>query len=166
MNRRGNVFDSIGIVVSVFTVGVLCLIGVFFIQQVYAGITSSTNIPTEATGMVTTLNNDIGWVLDFFILMMFVAMPIASMLLAFFNNIHPLFFWASIGVTMLVVIIGSAFGDSFVSIMNSGSLTTAASELPMSTMIFSHFGVYSLFVILLIGAGVFVKSRQSSGGYA
>lgn len=165
MNRRGNVFDSVGIIITLFTVGILCLIGVVFIQQVYAGITSSTGIPATATNMVTDMNTDVGWVLDFFILMMLLAMPVASMLLAFFNNIHPLFFWASIGITMLVIIIGSAFGDAFVGVMNSDGLSAGTAVLPMSSFIFSHFGMYSLFVILLIAAGVFVKSK-SAGGYA
>ena len=86
-----------------------------------------------------------------------------SMLLAFFNNIHPLFFWASLGLTMLMVIIGSAFGDSFTSIANDTSFLGVTAQMPYSTIIFSHFGMYSLFVVLVIAAGVFVKSRSQAG---
>lgn len=164
MNRRGNIFDSVGIIVTVFTIAILCVVGVLFVQKLYVGITSTTGLPSTATNMVTDMNTDIGWVLDFFIAMLFIAMPIGSMLLAFFNNIHPLFFWASIGVTMLVIIIGSAFGDAFVSFMNSDTITGATSEMPITTTIFNHFAMYSLFVVLIIAAGVFVKSRQI-GGY-
>lgn len=164
MNRRGNVMDSIGIIITVFTVAILCLVGVLFIQKLYDGITGTAGLPSTATNMVTDMNTDIGWVLDFFIAMLFISMPIASMLLAFFNNIHPLFFWASLGLTMLVVILGAAFGDAFVSVMNSDTISSASSEMPITTTIFSHFGMYSLFVVLVIAAGVFVKSRQI-GGY-
>lgn len=163
MNRRGNVFDSIGIIVTIFSVAILCLIGVLFVQNVYNGIVGTPDLPPTATNMITDMNNDTGWVLDFFVAMMFLAMPIASMLLAFFNSIHPLFFWASIGVTMLVVIIGAAFGDAFVSFMNADTMLSAAAEMPITTTIFSHFGMYSFFVVLVIAAGVFVKAR---GGYA
>jgi hypothetical protein len=164
VNRRGNFFDSFAIIITIFTIGILCFIGVLFVNQFTDGITGTTGLPTEATAIATSVDDDIGWVLDFFVMMMLMAMPIGSMLLAFFNNIHPLFFWASIGLTMLVVIVGAAFGDAFTAMINTDTFSGVVGQLPMSTWVFNNFGMYSLFVVLIIAAGVFVKSR--SGGYS
>lgn len=163
MNRKGNVMDAIGIIILIFSVGLLCWVGVLFINGFNDGIQATTGLPSAATTMSAGVDTNIGWVLDFFVLMMFLALPIVSMLLAFFNNIHPLFFWASLGVTMLVVIVGSAFGDAFMSVANDSTFAGVATQMPYSTLLFNHFGMYSLFVVLIIGAGVFVKSRSALG---
>lgn len=163
MNRAGNIMDGVGILVAIFTVGILCLVGVLFINELNTGISGTSGLPSTATSMTADMNSNIGWVLDFFVLMMFLSLPIVSMLLAFFNNIHPLFFWASLGITMLLVIIGSAFGDSFVNITNDPTLGGVSAQMPYSTLLFSHFGMYALFVVLVIAAGVFVKARSGLG---
>lgn len=155
--------DGVGILVTIFTIGILCFVGVLFINELNDGISGTTGLPSEATDMTADLDTNIGWVLDFFVVMMFLALPIVSMLLAFFNNIHPLFFWASLGITMLLVIIGSAFGDSFVSITSDATLGAVSAQMPMSTLLFNNFGMYSLFVVLLIAAGVFMKARSGLG---
>ena len=136
-----------------------------FFNKVQDGISSISGVEPVADQMITDWDNNLGWVLDFFIIMMLLAMPIASMLLAFFNNIHPLFFWASLGVTMLLVIMGSAFGDSFTAIANDGNISPVASQMPMSTLVFNNFGIYAFLCVLIIAAGVFVKTRSALGYY-
>ena len=163
MNRAGNIMDGFGILTTIFTIGILCYVGVLFINGFNDGIQASPNLPSAATNISSGVDSDIGWVLDFFILMMFLSMPIVSMLLAFFNNIHPLFFWASLGVTMLLVIVGSAFQDSFVNLISGSTFGGVSAQMPWSTILFSHFGMYALFVVLVIAAGVFVKARSALG---
>jgi len=92
MNRQRNIMDGLAILVTIFSIGILCYVGVLFINGFNDGIQATTGLPTAATSISAGVDSNIGWVLDFFILMMFLALPIVSMILAFFNNIHPLFF--------------------------------------------------------------------------
>lgn len=165
MNRRGNIFDGFGIIITVFIVGIAGLIGITFITGFANGIISTPNMPPVATSMTNNLSGNVGWVLDFFILMLFIAMPLTSMILAFFNNVHPFFFWSSIGVVMLLVILGGTFSDSWIQTINDPNLSAASAQLPMSNFIFSNYAIYAFFVVLIISGGIFIKAKNNGGGY-
>lgn len=159
MNRRGNMFDAFQIVPMLFIIGILTVIAIMFMSSVKTAFTG-----TDAETLTTTVDTQAVWTLDFFFMMLLVSLPLASMILAFFNNIPPFFFWASIGIIMLAVILGSAFGDAWTSFVASGDSATAAARMPMMNLVLTNFGVYTFLCILIIAAGIFIKT-QNPGGY-
>lgn len=165
MNNRGNIFDAFTIVYMLFAVAIILVVGIIFVSKLSDAFDNDT-IPDRAKGMASDVDGQAGWVFDFLLLMLLVCLPLGSMILAFFNDIPPLLFWASIGVSMLVIILGSAFGDAWVTMVSDGGeLGLAASRMPMTSTVFNHFGVYAFFAVLLIIAGVFVKSKSNVGYY-
>ena len=60
-------------------------------------------------------------------------------------------------------LVGSAFQDSFNNLISGSTFSGVSAQMPWSTLLFSHFGMYALFVVLVIAAGVFVKARSALG---
>lgn len=164
-NKKGNLFDAIPILITVFVLGFVFVVAL----NMFSAINESTDqLPnstefTKAKEIGTFTNDNIAWVLDFILLMMFITLPVGSMILAFFNNIPPFFFWASIGVILIVLIIGGILQDSWSESYKVDSFKLQADRMPMTTYILNNYIIYSLLVIIIIAGGVFVKTRSQIG---
>lgn len=165
MNKQGNLFDGVYIVYWLFIIAFLFVIAVIIVTAIYDGVTGTPGMSSEAVSKVTTINNQVGWTLDFVFLMLLLSFPMASMILGFFNNVSPFLFWGVIGITMLVVILAGAFSDAWISFSTSSTTTAAVSRLPMTKVVLDNFAIYALLCIILIAGGVFFKTK-GSGGFA
>lgn len=163
MNRRGTLMDAFPALVSVFLFAMTCVVVVYFIGTFNTAMQAS-DVSQDAKDLTDNWNDQVPWVFDFLIVMLMVALPIVSLILAFFNNIHPLLYWASMGLSLILVIVGSSIGEAWNAVTDTGTLTSSASNLPMTDWILSHFALYAIFCIIVIGYGVFVKTRNA-GGY-
>lgn len=159
MNRRGFIMDAFPIISILFIMGVLFVIALLFLSNIDAAMQDQPDL--NARRMATTMNEDAAWALDFIFIMALFAFPLGSMILAFMNNIPPFFFFASLGVLLLVVIIGGAFADSWTTANTDTIFRVQSERMPMSFFVLSHFGVYALFVIIIISAGTYVKLKNS-----
>ena len=161
--------DGITIVFLLFIIVIVAIVFLVFQRKLNDAVQNLTNVPGSANVLPAQqysqdMDNNFGWVADFLIIMLLVGFPLVSMVLAFLNNIPPFLFYGSLGLTILVVALGAGFSTGFVSLIGSGNDTSvAAARMPMSSFVFSHFGVYAFFVVLLIILGVYVKQRSPMG---
>jgi len=81
------------------------------------------------------------------------------------NNIPSFFFVGSLGLVLLVVVLGGAFSDSWNSMATDGVMGVQVARLPITDIIMSHFGLYSLFVVMIILAGTYIKSTSGGVSY-
>jgi hypothetical protein len=127
--------------------------------------TSGSNFD-NAKVMTQNINNDAPGALDFIIIMIMLGFPLASMILAFFNDIHPLFFYASFIIVLFIILMGYAYSGLWDKYKATDIGLASSMSMPMTNFIMSHFGLYSLLASFLILFGTFVKIRgQSYGGY-
>jgi hypothetical protein len=160
-----SLFDAIPVVIGLFIAGIMIVIAMFIMSGINEAVQAIDSPEAARAKTIATDTNDaLPWVLDFFFLMLLITMPLASMILAFLNNIPPFFFWASIGVMLLVILLGGAFGEAWASATTDTLVQAQVSRIPMTNYVLNNFGIYSLFVITIIAAGVFIKTR-SQGGY-
>jgi hypothetical protein len=166
-NRKGFVQDAITIVISLFTISVLFIAALSFFSGVSAGMNSTLTTPETQQGkdIAVYTNDNVDWVLDFLFAMLFISLPIASMILAFFNNIPSFFFFGSLGLVLLVVIIGGAFGEAWISSSADSNFGIQAVRMPITNIILSNFGLYSLFIMVIILVGTYVKMSDSNASY-
>lgn len=164
MNRRGNVFDVILILGIVFLAVIMSVVGIKFMNTFTQAInsTTSSNFDTAKTA-TQNFNNDVPSTLDFILLMIAIGFPLASMVLAFFNNIHPLFFYATTGVVIFIVLVGGAYGTLYEKFAATSIGQEGAVSLPMMNFIMSHFGLYAILTSVIVLFGTYVKIR--SAGY-
>lgn len=167
MNKRGNIMDMLTIFVILLVAIILVIVFLVFQRKVNDTIqainqTAGPGVNTAyAADVSQSMDDNFGWVLDFIIIMLFISLPIVSMMLAFMNYIPPFLFYAVIGITMLMVALGAGFSLGFTNLINGSSdAAIASSRIPMTSFVFSHFGFYTLFAMILIISGVYVKQSR------
>lgn len=164
INKKGFVQDAFPIVTTIFVVAIILIIGLIFISKVSDGINQiSDPVADQAQSMTTYVNDTADWVFDFLLSMLFISLPIISMILAYLNNIPSFFFFASIGLMLLVVIIGGAYSSAWGDMHDDDTLNTQINRMPITDTILSHYGMYSFFVMIIIISGTYVKMRAQSG---
>lgn len=163
-NRKGNLFDSIVIVVILSIFAFSVLMGVFLIGEINSAF-QATDIPDQAKTITQYADSQLPWVWDFWFGLFFIGLPLVSMGLAFFNDINPVFFWVSLGLVLIVVLLGAAAANIWNNVMSSSAtLDLVADRLPITNFIMSSYGLYAFVIFIIIAAGSFVKMRGASEG--
>ena len=161
MNNRGNIFDAFTIMIIVFMIGLMVVIGIYLATRVNSAIQDS-GVSDSTKTMTGSITDDLPGAVDFVVIMILFGLPLVSVILAYFNNIHPVFFYIGIAVLILIVLCGYAYQQLWVK-FTAGDLSVTSSSIPMTNFILSHFGIYSLFVGIAILYGLYVKNSQSGG---
>ena len=164
MNRRGNLIDAITIMGIVFVLACGMMFFVFVIKNITGSLlTSSTVINTPTSNsIVTGVDQNSPWVADFFVVMMMFGLPLLAFILAFFNNISPIFFWSTIGFTMLVAVLGGFFASGYLNFINA-NMIVVETYMPITAFVMRNFVMYGLFLCAVIGFGIYAKTKSQMG---
>jgi hypothetical protein len=162
MNNKGNIFDVFLILGIGFMIMLCVVVGIYLAGKVNTAI-QDAGVSDDAKTMVSNINNDLPSTVDFIVLIILIIMPIVSAILAFFNNIHPLFFFVGIGMMLLIVLAGAAYKEVWED-TTAGELSATAQSMPMTNFVLNHFGVYSLLCGIIVLYGLY--SKITSGGYS
>lgn len=161
--RQGNIFDVFFILIVGFLLATMVVIGVFLSNTVNTALQNSTIAP-EAKEATQNITDDLPGAADFVLIIILFGLPMMTVVLSFFNDIHPLFFYVSIAVLILIVMAGYAYKILWES-LTSTSLGATASSLPMTNFVLSNYGLYSLLVGVMVIIGLYVK-LQGQPGYS
>lgn len=163
LGKRGNVLDSITILVGLF-VAVLCMVIMGVVINVTAtALNADSTLPPEAQSIITHVDNRFLPLMDFWAVLFLVGLPLISAVLAYFNNIHPLFYWISIIFVILAVLWGASLSELWGEVSEDSTLQTSITQMPMADYILQNYGWYSMFVFVIIASGTFIKLRQGGG---
>jgi hypothetical protein len=89
------------------------------------------------------------------------GLPLLAFILAFFNNISPIFFWSTVGFVMLVAVLGGFFATGYLSFINS-NMQVVESYMPLTAFVMRNFVMYSMVVFAIIGFGIYAKTRTQA----
>lgn len=159
-NRRGSLFDMFWILFVIAAGLVVVLMANLFISGLNDDIQNS-NIPSRGKQFMSTFESQNDWVLDFLFVMLLISLPMVSAILAYFNNIPPFLFWASIGVLLLVVVLANIIGDAYVNVTTADGISAVMSTMPMTDYIMRHFVIYAVLCSFIIMFGVFIKPKAA-----
>lgn len=162
MNRRGNIFDAFIVLGVAFMLAVTVGVGLYFAGNVNTAVQEMTGISTEAKTMTSNINNDLPGFVDLLMVIILVGLPLVSMVLAFFNNVHPLFFYVSVAVLVLVVFAGIVLKTGWEK-LDGTIIGTVYDDLPMTDFFMNNFGVYSILVGMMIAIGLYMKTQAQQG---
>lgn len=87
------------------------------------------------------------------------GLPLVSMALAHINPIPPVFFYASLGLMLLMLVFAYAFRTAYLNIIANGGEFAwyLVSRVPLIDWVMQNFLLYSLLVVAIIGYGTYVK---------
>lgn len=165
MNQKASVYDVIPIIMMMFGMAFAAVIVVTMMNLVNTDFAADTTISPVAQHIMATGASQAPGTFDLIFVMLFVGLPMISAVFAYFNNIHPLFFWASLGIVLLIVMVGAGLAQLWADINTDTLLASQAALMPMMNFILSHYGLYSFFVFVIIAAGSFVKLRGGNSTY-
>lgn len=161
MNRRGNVLDVIPVLIIILSVAILLFVGLVITDNLSTTFLNASGVPAVASNISTSINSQASWTFDFIFVMLLFTLPLVSAMMAYFLNIPPFFYFASLGVVMIIVILANAFGDGYTSFTgSSATMTSVAARLPMTNYIMSHFVMYAFVSVIIIMFGVFMKPKR------
>lgn len=165
MNRHGNIIDSIMIISIIFVLACGMMFFTFFIKNTTTSLMSSNTVMSTPTSnaIVTGVDTNTPWVADFFVVMIMFGLPLLAMILAFFNNISPVFFWSTIGFSMLIVVLAGFFENGYLNFVNTSGMKIVESYMPLTAFIMNNFVMYALIVFAVIGFGVYAKTKAQNG---
>ena len=154
LNRKGNVFDIIYIMIVLFLIAVVTLVGI----KVYDAwdesntITSDTGniIMQKADMTLTTLDG----VFAFIIVMLFILVLIS----AFLINTHPVFFIVTLIMLIIALIIGAAFSNIFET-LTGDSLSGEAERLPIISELMGNLPFIVLVIIVAVAVVLYAKMK-------
>jgi hypothetical protein len=164
MNRQGSIFDAFFVLGVVFLLVVVVGVGMYLAGAVNDAFQGMTDISTESKTMLQNVDNDLPGVVDLILVIIIVGLPLVSMVLAFFNNIHPVFFYVSISVLVLIVFAGIVYHDAWER-FDGTIIGEVYDGMPMTKFFMDYFGIYSLLVGVMIIIGLYMKTQAQQGYY-
>lgn len=160
--KKGSLFDMFPVMFIIAVALIVMILGLLFMNSLNTAI-QGANVGSAGKQFISTFNTQNNWVLDFLFVMLLISLPLVSAILAYFNNIPPFLFWASIGVVLLVIVLANIISDAYVNITTVSGMQTVTSNMPMTHYIMSHFVIYAFLCCTIIMFGVFIKPRNPYG---
>lgn len=166
MNRAANVFDAIPILTMLLVFGIAAIVTVMFTSAANTAIQSLPASFSVAQGIMSGANSTVPPMLDLWFICLFVGLPLVSAALAYFNNIHPFFFWLSIPVCLFTLIFGKALEGGWLAFIADPNIASVAAQLPATSFILGNYGFYSYFVFVIIAIGTYLRigGQDTVGG--
>ena len=155
-NRRGSIVDSIPVMIYVFVFFILCVVSfVSYDGLVDAGFFTimSTAGGNGITTNLTQFQNDADNAydaLDTIGIFVLLGTAISSMLGALLLRTHPAFFFISIVVMLMEVIVAMALANTSQVLLASSSMVSAQAQFPILGYIMLNFPVFIFVITLLI----------------
>lgn len=162
MSARGSfLFDAVFVIMLLFVLMIAGIATSMLLGKANAAFQADPNIPAAAKDNIASSNSQFPKVIDFWIVLLLVGLPLISMGLGFFTNIPSIFFWLGIGASFVVAWIAYAFQEAWTSMLLDAQISSYSSLMPVSSWVFSHYMWYVGFVIVVIGVGTYAKVGQS-----
>ena len=148
-HKKGSVFDIFLIMLALFSFAIVSIVSVTIYNQwkedvgqnpVFNQSSANTQVEEKATNTFAMFDY-----LFTFILVGLIIMVVVS---SFSIKAHPLFFFISVLMLIIAVIVGNILGDVYTEIAGETTLTTAASSYTIIPFIMGNLATF----ILIIGA--------------
>lgn len=168
MRKNGNVAEATGIIVFLFIFAMSALLFTLLMSVLNQSFADDPSIDQRYKDMFSNVESQFPGVLDFWFVLFFIGLPLVSAALAYFNYIHPVFFWVSLLLVVIVVIQGASLAELWSALGEDAVLAEQQVRLPMMNYILNNYGLYSFFIFIIIAGGTFVKLRGRSdavGGF-
>lgn len=156
MNQRGSVVDSVYTVTGLFVFAIVAVCAAIFMSVTNDAIQGIPGTYTAKTIMQDGADQFPG-LLNLWFMTLFIGLPLASAVLAYLNNVHPFFFWLSLGFSFFTIILGKALEIAWNDFIADATILNYAETMPVMNFVLTHYGTYSFLVFIIIAVGTFVK---------
>lgn len=144
--------------VIVFAVGIFMFVVTMVKDAIFPAFKSSMN-SAEVNSTLSSV--EYGWdsVWDKGFFFVTVGMGMAAVIFAFVIDTHPTFFFASIFVIVILLLIAPAISNAFRSFASADIFAGYTERFPMTTWLFQNYPIYFLVFGFLMSITMYAKLR-------
>jgi len=162
-NKKASYSDVFFMAFIALVCALTFITGWFIFEQVNTQIQAGDHMATEGKAIMTSLNNRYVSLFDGLFLTVVVVVWLTAIVLAFMINSHPIFYFLSFFVYLVLIIIAAAFGNVFYEFTQDSTISTAAAAFPIINLVMGNFVIFCLVVGFSVGLVMYAKSRQGYG---
>jgi|TARA_Y100000034_G_scaffold104223_1_gene130596 hypothetical protein len=156
MNKRGGILDLFVLVFVVFAFALIAIIGSRVFENARANLENNTQISSTNASMEILYSTEDRYnnLFDGLVITIFVLLLVGVGVGAYFSNTHPAMFFISIFVLLFVLVITAVFANTFDTMADQDSLTTAVEEFTFTSFLFDNYllmiGVAAIIIMVLL----------------
>lgn len=165
--KKGNIFlDVMLIIITLFVFGLVAIFG----SKLLHGFTTQVNaieggLTNESKIYLTDVDGYMPNFFDNLFIFFMILLWIATIILSFMIDSHPVFFIIALFLLIIVVFISFIMGNVFSDIVNNDALSGDTAGFNLTLWVFNHLGIVVLIMGVSIAIALYVKSQSSGGGY-
>jgi len=164
MNKKGTGLDYLNVPFMLFITILFFVVGYFIISSVQDGFSNLKGDSINKSLAVEHLSQGKSAVkyFDYLFLFLVFGLTISLWISAYYINTNPVFFWVSVILLFVVIILGAIFNNIYYKISQTG-LSDSVEAFPIINYIMSHIGLFIAFI--LISSIVIIYAKGGGGGY-
>lgn len=154
---KGTIQDLFYLMILLFLIGITVLVGTYLKNEVMADI---KGMLTGTSGASYMTHVEYGFkTLDYVFLFMAIGFGVVTVVLAFQVQTHPVFFFISLVIFAIIMLIVPAFSNMFHDFASASEFSGFASDYSMMLKIFENFPKFFMIFGFLISIVTFAKMR-------
>lgn len=147
--------------IVLFAIG--AVVGVLVFSQIGGAISGAFSGVEPAQDVFTNWNNFLPSFFSWVFTVIFVALPLIGLGLAFLVPIDVFWWWVFAAMSVLILAFGWMLETFWGWLMAVDLMADAASQITVLDFILGNYSLYTVFVLAVIGLGTYYKSGRQSG---
>jgi len=147
LNCKGSIIDVLPLMLMVFIFAICCVVGfIVYDGMVDAGFYTVLNASVPMQPGFEQTFTAMDWMIGF----LFIGASISSIVGAILIRSHPAFFFLSLVVLLIEVVISTVFSNVWYELMTNAGMTTALAQFPIADWVLSNLPTMSLVIALIV----------------
>ena len=159
MNKKGFIGDVPTTMIYTFIGAVTFLIVLTILSIFNSSFQADSNIPQAAKNISSLGITEYSNLGDGFMALILIGIPLIAAGLIYYLDSESIFFWILGSLLAVFVIGGAVFGWLWEKFTTNTILETYVTQMPITNYVLSNFAMYSLFITVILMAGLFFKWR-------
>ena len=159
--KRGNLFfDSVVGSVLLFTGIVVTFIMIMFVSDVNEMWQDEDSLSNYSKEVMEQTDSNMAPLFDNLFLFFLLGLWLAMLLTAFLIDTHPAFFFVSLLMTIVIIVVGMYLTEAYTEVVGEGEFAVVSSEMPKMHYIMSNLPIFLFIMGVSTAVVLYGKVRQ------
>lgn len=156
-NKRGSVQDAFYIAVFMAVIPIALIMAFLIYTNLNDALQETVTLPTEIQETQDEFSSKFPKMLDSLFIFVLVGSYMATFILAFFIDTHPVFFIMTALLFTVTIVVVPFMMNAYSDFAASDQIVTTVSSFPITNYIMNHYLQFTIVMWGLIGVGLYSK---------
>jgi hypothetical protein len=156
-SKRGNLGDIVFIMVFVFVLGLIIFISATLLGKINAQIQGGDMLSARGAAIIDRADNRFAGTFNTVWFIVFIGMWVATLVSAFFIRSHPVFYFVSLFVLIIFVLLAGILGNAFDDIASSEGMSEYSDSFTIINWFMGRFGAVIAVMSVVVAVILFNK---------